>query len=223
MSTATKSAMWKTGRRLFHRVKLERHRYLWFAQNPANETSAVNRFRRSHVTVGEYSYGPLFVVDGSGPGRLTIGAYCSIAEGVTFVLNGDHPLDRLMTFPLRAFVLGDDEPVLTRGDINVEDDVWIGHGATVLSGVRLGRGSVVAAGSVVTRDVEDYDIVAGAPARRLRERVSKDLHPRLRDVDVRALSTAFVRENLALLETRLDDEVLNEIDRVIRRSEAEQS
>jgi acetyltransferase-like isoleucine patch superfamily enzyme len=47
----------------------------------------------------------------------------------------------------------------------IEDDVWIGHGATVLKGVRIGRGAVVAAGAVVTRNVEPYTVVGGVPAR----------------------------------------------------------
>jgi acetyltransferase-like isoleucine patch superfamily enzyme len=56
----------------------------------------------------------------------------------------------------------------------VEDDVWIGHGAIILQGVRIGEGSVVAAGSVVTKDVPPYSIMAGNPACRVRERYDPD-------------------------------------------------
>lgn len=55
-------------------------------------------------------------------------------------------------------------------DITIEDDVWIGARAVILKGVTVGRGSIVAAGSVVTRNVEPYTIVAGVPARLLRRR-----------------------------------------------------
>jgi acetyltransferase-like isoleucine patch superfamily enzyme len=51
----------------------------------------------------------------------------------------------------------------------VEEDVWVGHGACVMPGVRIGRGAVVGAGSVVTRDVEPYTVVAGVPAKRVRK------------------------------------------------------
>jgi acetyltransferase-like isoleucine patch superfamily enzyme len=63
-----------------------------------------------------------------------------------------------------------------RGDsykVVVEDDVWIGHGAIVLSGVTIGRGSIVAAGAVVTKDVPRYSIVGGNPAQVIRDRFTK--------------------------------------------------
>jgi virginiamycin A acetyltransferase len=56
----------------------------------------------------------------------------------------------------------------------LESDVWIGHGAIILQGVRIGEGSVVAAGSVVTKDVAPYTIVAGNPARTVRDRFEPD-------------------------------------------------
>ncbi len=52
----------------------------------------------------------------------------------------------------------------------VESDVWIGYGATILSGVRIGRGAIIAAGAVVTRDVAAYEIHGGVPARKLADR-----------------------------------------------------
>ena len=62
-----------------------------------------------------------------------------------------------------------DAPIISQGidvrPVVIEDDVWIGHGATVLKGVRIGRGAVVAAGAVVTRNVEPYTVVGGVPAR----------------------------------------------------------
>ena len=57
------------------------------------------------------------------------------------------------------------QPLQTKGGITIEDDVWLGHGAIVLSGVRIGKGAVVAAGAVVTRDVPAGAVVAGVPAR----------------------------------------------------------
>ncbi|MBU2537741.1 MAG: acyltransferase [Proteobacteria bacterium] len=52
----------------------------------------------------------------------------------------------------------------------VEDDVWIGHGATILKGVHVGKGAIIAAGAVVTRDVAPYSIVGGVPAKLIRNR-----------------------------------------------------
>ena len=62
------------------------------------------------------------------------------------------------------------QPVTTRGGIFVEDDVWIGVGSTVLDGVRIGEGAIVAAGSVVTKDVPPYAVVGGSPAKIIKNR-----------------------------------------------------
>jgi len=64
-----------------------------------------------------------------------------------------------------------------RGDkyiIIIEDDVWIGHGAIILSPVKIGRGSIIASGSVVTKDVPEYSIVAGVPAKVIKMRFSQE-------------------------------------------------
>lgn len=211
MSKRGKSALWKSSRRVLHRLKLESHRLNWYRSNRHNETFAVNQFRPDHVHVGDYTYGPLRVIDGAASSILRIGSFCSIAEDVTFVLNGDHPLDRLSTFPFRAFVLGEEEAVSSRGDIVLGDDVWIGHGAVILSGVTLGRGSVVAAGAVVTRDVAEYDVVAGSPARKIRSRLEADIADAARDVDLRRVDERFIRRNLNLIEAPLNEAMAREI------------
>jgi serine acetyltransferase len=63
---------------------------------------------------------------------------------------------------------GDDLPVV------IEDDVWIGTGVIILKGVRIGRGSIIAAGALVKKDVPPYSIVGGVPARRLKVRWNSD-------------------------------------------------
>ena len=206
-----KGALWKTTRRLLHRARLEQHRFNWYRSNHHNETSALNAFQPSHVEVGRYTYGPLRVIDGPGSSMLRIGSFCSIAEDVTFVLNGGHPLDRLSTFPFRAFVLGQEELPQTRGDIIVEDDVWIGHGAVILSGVKIGRGSVIAAASVVTRDVGPFVVVAGSPARHVRSRFNADVVASLSEIDLELFDESFIRENLPMLETAVRDDVASAI------------
>jgi len=60
--------------------------------------------------------------------------------------------------------------LLRSSPVVIEDDVWVGHGATILKGVKIGKGAIVAAGAVVTRDVESYSIVGGVPAKLIRVR-----------------------------------------------------
>ncbi len=134
------------------------------------------RFRdRYRVDVGLYSYGCFD--QWRMPGPIRIGRYCSIANSVrSSPIN--HPMEALTTHPALyekkfGVVDGDifyDDPLV------IEDDVWIGHGALLLPGCKfIGRGAIIGAGAVVTRNVNRYAIVAGNPARKLRDRFAPDL------------------------------------------------
>lgn len=132
--------------------------------------------RCGRISVGRGTYGTPHVITYSGDEmtRLFIGNYCSIASSATFLLGGNHPVDRMSTFPIRLRLsldatAGDGFPS-SKGSIEVGNGVWIGHGALILSGVTIGDGSVVAAGAVVTKDVAPYSIVGGNPARLIRRR-----------------------------------------------------
>lgn len=114
--------------------------------------------------------------------RLVIGKFCALAMGIRFFMSGaNHPLDIFSGYPFdemadcwrEGFDTGSLLP-LSRGDIVVGHDVWIGNGATILPGVRVGNGAVVAASAVVTKDVKAYGIVAGNPARLIRHRFDNE-------------------------------------------------
>jgi acetyltransferase-like isoleucine patch superfamily enzyme len=89
-------------------------------------------------------------------GSIIIGSEVQIAPNCSF-FPYDHGVARGM--PVRK------QPLLSRGDIVIEDDVWIGTGVIVLAGVTIGKGAIIGAGSVVTSDVPEYAIVAGVPAK----------------------------------------------------------
>ena len=59
--------------------------------------------------------------------------------------------------------------------VSISDDVWVGYGSIILSGIKIGQGSIIAAGSVVTKDVEPYSIYAGVPAKKVKDRFSSDI------------------------------------------------
>ncbi|WP_162243360.1 CatB-related O-acetyltransferase [Cellulomonas sp. Leaf334] len=135
------------------------------------------RLRRAgRVSVGYGSYGAPHVVtfDNDATTRLRIGRYCSIASTATILLGGGHPTDRVSMYPVRLRIGkrsgSNDGFPLSRGDIEIQDGVWIGHEALILSGVTIGSGAVIGARAVVARDVPPYAIVAGNPARLLRYR-----------------------------------------------------
>jgi serine acetyltransferase len=84
---------------------------------------------------------------------------------------------------------------VSKGDIVVGDDVWIGYGATILSGVHIGQGAVVAAGALVAKDVPPYAIVGGVPAKVIKYRFEPALIERLLEIDYSQLDDATIREH----------------------------
>jgi len=120
---------------------------------------------------GVGSYGLPKVHDWDEGATLRIGAYCSIALNVQILLGGHHHSEWLTTYPFSSMVPGDIPPCsFSRGDVAIGNDVWLCSNTIVLSGVTIGDGAIVSAGSVVTRDVEPYSIVAGNPAQHVRWR-----------------------------------------------------
>jgi acetyltransferase-like isoleucine patch superfamily enzyme len=97
----------------------------------------------------------------NGIGGITMGNHVLIGSNVT-ISSGQHSIDGTMP-PVFA------RPSLPKA-ITIEDDVWIGAGAVIMPGVTLRRGTVVGANSVVTRDTDEYAVVVGAPARKVRTR-----------------------------------------------------
>lgn len=181
--------------RIMRSLSLWRNKYLWRKANPHNETSAENLFDLDLVEVGKRTYGPISLSHSGRQGKLVIGSYCSIAPNVTFVMNNEHPLDCVSTFPLRTKVLGQHgSEALSKGGITVCDDVWLGYGATILDGVRIGQGAVVAAGAVVVSDVEPYSIVGGVPAKTIALRFPKPVSLILGELDYSKLDDRVIRE-----------------------------
>ncbi len=103
--------------------------------------------------------------------KVSVGAYVMFADEVA-VLGGDHRTDQ----PGVAMIFSGRPPLK---ETVIEDDAWIGHSAIIFAGVTIGRGAVVAAGAVVTRDVEPMTIVAGIPARFLRRRFKNEEEERI--------------------------------------------
>lgn len=165
------------------------------------------------VTVGKYSYGAVRVLNWGKGQNLKIGSYCSIAQEVMFILNADHNVNTVSTFPFVNKLGIGEEPLegVSKGDIIVGDDVWIGYRSTILSGVMIGRGAVVAAGSVVTKDVPPYAIVGGVPARILKYRFSDEMIKELQKIDYSRLDDDVVREKIKLFYEPLMEENRDEI------------
>jgi acetyltransferase-like isoleucine patch superfamily enzyme len=132
------------------------------AHHPDNRTRKLF-FRMTGVHIGEdTNITPGLVVNDGYSGLCRIGNRVSIATNVTLVVDSNPNNSRL----------GDEsyvkEHLVKQGPVVIEDDAWLGTNAVVLPGVRVGRGAVVGAGAVVTRDVAPFTVVAGVPARPIR-------------------------------------------------------
>ncbi len=132
--------------------------------------------------IGEYTYGHPRVLTWHTHEKLRIGKFCSIAEDVSILLGGQHPITNVTSYPLE-FALKEaanlpfaypDIPYF-KHSVTIGNDVWIGFGATILPGVTIGDGAVIGARSVVTKDVEPYAIVGGNPAEVIRKRFSEEI------------------------------------------------
>jgi virginiamycin A acetyltransferase len=109
---------------------------------------------------------------------LRIGKFCALAHGVRFIMNGaNHAMGGFSTYPFNIFGAGweqgfdfADWSKENRGDTTVEHDVWIGADVTIMPGVRIGSGAIIATASVVVSDVPPYAIVGGNPAQVIKRR-----------------------------------------------------
>lgn len=197
---------------LFKRLNLQYCKKRWRKTNSCNLTTAGNLFDPNYVEVGKGTYGELFVHNfDHTPSKLIIGDYCSIGPNVHFLLDGEHDYHTFSTYPFRKKITGQGFG-LTKGDIVVEDDVWIGYGTTVLSGVRIGKGAVVAAGSMVVKDVPPYAIVGGLPAKIITYRFDEDKIAILKNSSIlQNLDPDIIKEHIGLFEQDISKLSLNEL------------
>ena len=136
--------------------------------------------------------------------RLIIGKYCSIGSGAVFIMAGNqgHRIDWVSSFPFyyQANIFKNAKnPYKKTADTIVGNDVWIGSEAMIMAGVTIGSGAVIAARSVVTRDVEPYAVVGGNPAEVIKYRFSNKEITKLLKLQWWEWSEAKVKERMPLL------------------------
>jgi virginiamycin A acetyltransferase len=133
-----------------------------------------------NITVGKYSYGYEQLCYRNSP-LASIGSFCSIAKNVKFI-TGQHPTNYISTSPalyLKKFgiCLTDNKEVFANfkpKKIIIGNDVWIGQNVTILSAVTIGNGAIIGTGAIVAKDVPDYAVVVGNPAKIIRYRFNPD-------------------------------------------------
>ena len=117
--------------------------------------------------------------------QLIIGKFCMIASDVKFIMNGaNHLSNAISTYPFAVFGNGwesamEGKTYPNKGNIEIGNDVWIGYNATIMAGVKIGDGAIIATNSTVVSDVEPYTIVGGNPAKEIKKRFSPEIIERL--------------------------------------------
>lgn len=193
--------------------KLNSFKRKWIRANRHNDTVPNTEFDMDTVKVGNYSYGELNVVSFNNRSKLIIGNFVSIAQNVVFLLDVEHYTNHISTFPFRVKALNTlKDEAHSKGDIIVEDDVWIGYGATIVSGVRIGKGAVIAAGAVVTKNVPEYTIVGGVPAKVLKKRFADNIASKLSSIDYKDFSLVKIESCCDCLYTAVNE---NNVDALV--------
>lgn len=150
---------------------------------------------KNNVTIGDYTY----INKRSIIINAEIGRFCSI--GYNCIIGPEnHPIETLITHPIaydknyefikhnNYYKFKDDKK-----NVVIEDNVWIGANATIMGGVTIGEGAIIAANSVVTKNVEAYDIVGGIPSKKIKNR---KIEYNLKDIKLKDMKTDIILKNI---------------------------
>ena len=193
---------------------------IWVKVNPLSKKMTRPGFSRhirylrdllkgEHFEIGEYTYAFETPAIYTHPGRkLRIGKFCSIGAKVTVLLGGNHRIKAVSTYPFAAFCdnwpeassfIDSDIEEGSKGDVIIGNDVWIGYGALILSGVRIGDGAVIGAGTLVTADIEPYSIVIGNPAHLIKKRFDDQTILKLLEIKWWDWPVEKIRQNISVI------------------------
>lgn len=204
--------------KVLFRIRLLKFRKEFRNHNGHNEVQLMNFCDPSKITVGKKTYGQLRVQDSSTQDvKLSIGNYCAIGPGVQFLLGTEHRMNTITMYPFKEKNFGSVNEALSKGDIIIGDDVWFGTNALICSGVKIGQGAVIAAGAVVTKDVEPYAVVGGTPAKLIKYRFPEPLRKKLCNIDLVKLYDSFTKEELDLIYSDLNEETLAKLEKLIEK------
>lgn len=146
--------------------------------------------------------------------KLIIGKFCAIAKEVKFIMNGaNHKDSAFSTYPFFIFgngwekVAPKEGELPYKGDTVIENDVWLGYDVTIMPGIKIGNGAIIASKSVLTKDVPDYCVVGGNPAKVIKYRFEKKIIDELVEIAWWDWSAEKITQNLDAI-TNADIEVL---------------
>lgn len=181
-------------------------------RNRHNFVTAETYFPLDNVTIGKQTYGPLNVIWMTPKNaHLKIGHYCSIGPNVKFLVGGEHDYSRISTYPFQTLIYKEKTNKFRNLDICVEDDVWIGYDALIMSGVNIGKGSVIGARSIVTKDVPPYSVYVGNKV--IKTRFSSKIIEKLQKIDYSKIEHSYEDEYKQYCQCTIDE---NNVEKIIK-------
>lgn len=188
-----------------------------------NDQTKTGAIGKSSVTIGRFTYGfeSSIVKQWNEGAALNIGNFCSIAKNVTFMLGGNHRIDWMTTYPFGHIFQQEllNDPIIghpsTNGDINIGNDVWIGSDVTILSGIEIGNGAVIGTKSLVTKDVQPYEVVGGNPAKHIKFRFHPSIIAELQKINWWNLEIEIIKKIALYLCQVPDKNILDQVRLII--------
>ena len=175
----------------------------WKIKNRNNYTYPKNLCDINRIEIGDYTYGGIDAESyDCAESFLKIGRFCSIAKNVRFLLDGEHDYHNISTYPFKVRFCGEKNEALCKGPIQIDDDEWIGERSVILSGVHIGQGAVIGAGSIVSKNVPPYAIYVGN--RVVKYRFDEKTIAKLLTIDYQKLTPEIVRKNINKFYTRAE-------------------
>lgn len=178
-----------------------------------NYKKIVNRFINvnktiiiGNITFGDYTYyGRNCCFHAPENSYIKIGKFCSISESV-FIITSNHRYDTISTFPFQEVIKDiPQQKIRELGNIEIGNDVWIGTKSVILKGITIGDGAIIGAGSVVTKNVPPYCIVAGVPAKIITFRFSQNQINKLLKIKWWDWDIEYIKKNIKLFYENIDD------------------
>jgi acetyltransferase-like isoleucine patch superfamily enzyme len=205
--------------KILKKIHSRKNEYLKITERKWNELNRHNELSLTHygldiskIIVGNMTYGRIEVnIDEKNDAKLYIGNYCSIGSGCRFLVSGDHNINTISTFPFKVKKFGYSGEANSKGDIVIKDDVWIGTRAIIFSGITIGQGAIIGAGSIITKDVPPYAIVCGVPGKIIKYRFSEDMIKKLLSIDLNKLYSSFTKEDIDDIYTPLSEDLLDKL------------
>lgn len=191
------------------RIKIIMFKIRWRTLNRNNSTVPINLFNPENVKVGQKTYGELNINLGTNPKRtIEIGSFCSIAPNVSFVIN-PHNYRFFSSWGWQIHEYNErNYEWEEKTSIVVEDDVWIGQGATILGGAILRQGCVVGANTVVSSEIPPYAIYAGG--RIIKYRFSPEVCGKLNQIDYSKVDSKIIKAIKGWHRIEITDENIDE-------------